>query len=102
MRKSSSLAFIGDFAYGGLMAVELKPETERLVNEEIQRGHFRSVDEMIVQGVYALHEKSRSEPLAAEPRKPRKNLADFLSESPFAGSEIDLDRRDDFGRPIDL
>ena len=33
--------------------MELKAETERLVQEEIRRGHFRSVDEVIVQGVYA-------------------------------------------------
>ena len=32
------------------MTVELKPETERLVQEEIRRGHFHSVDEVIVQG----------------------------------------------------
>jgi hypothetical protein len=38
----------------------------------------------------------------APPRKPRKNLADFLSESPFAGSEIDLERQQDYGRPVDL
>jgi len=27
--------------------VELNPETERLVQEEIQRGHFHSLDELI-------------------------------------------------------
>jgi Arc/MetJ-type ribon-helix-helix transcriptional regulator len=80
--------------------VELKPETERLVQEEIQLGHFHSVDEVIVQGVYALREKSKVAP--APPRKPRKNLADFLSESPFAGSEIHLERQQDHGRPVDL
>jgi Arc/MetJ-type ribon-helix-helix transcriptional regulator len=82
------------------MRVELKPETERLVQEEIQLGHFHSVDEVIVQGVYALREKSKVAP--APPRKPRKNLADFLSESPFAGSEIHLERQQDHGRPVDL
>jgi Arc/MetJ-type ribon-helix-helix transcriptional regulator len=70
------------------------------VQEEIQRGHFHSVDEVIVQGVYALREKSKA--VAAPPRKPRKNLADFLSESPFAGSEIDLERQRDYGRPVAL
>jgi hypothetical protein len=39
---------------------------------------------------------------AAPPRKPRKNLADFLMESPFAGSEIDLERQQDYGRPVEL
>ena len=82
------------------MTVELKPETERLVQEEIRRGHFHSVDEVIVQAVYALCEKSGV--AAPPPRQPRKNLADFLSESPFAGSEIDLERQQDYGRPVDL
>jgi len=82
------------------VTVELKPETERLVQEELRRGRFRSMDELIVQGVYALREKLNS--VQAPPRKPRKNLADFLSESPFAGSEIDLERQQDYGRPVDL
>ena len=33
------------------MTINLKPETERLVQEELQNGHFRSVDEMIAQVV---------------------------------------------------
>jgi hypothetical protein len=43
------------------MTITLKPETERLVEEELQSGHFHSVDEIIVQGVQALRKK---EPLA--------------------------------------
>ena len=33
------------------MVVDLKPETERLVLEEIQNGHFSSLDEIIESGV---------------------------------------------------
>jgi hypothetical protein len=85
------------------MTVVLKPETERLVQEELRSGHVRSVDELIVYGVEALREKSKAAQTATPPsRKPRKNLADFLSESPFGGSEIDLDRQRDYGRPVDL
>jgi hypothetical protein len=83
--------------------VELKPETEQLVQEEIRNGHIHSVDELIVYGVRALREKHHVQPTAAaSPRKPRKNLADFLMESPFAGSEIDLERQQDYGRPVEL
>jgi len=39
------------------MTINLKPETERLVQEELQDGHFRSVDEMIVAGVQAKRER---------------------------------------------
>jgi hypothetical protein len=48
-------------------------------------------------------DSSRSLPTPeAPPRSPRKNLADFLLESPFAGSELDLERQKDYPRPIDL
>ena len=64
--------------------VELKPETERLVREEIQRGHFDSLDELIVQGVYALREKFRLQQ-AAVARGPRKHPYDLLTQPCFAG-----------------
>ena len=38
------------------MTINLKPETERLVQQELRDGHFRSVDEMIVEGVQARRE----------------------------------------------
>ncbi|HXB74222.1 MAG TPA: hypothetical protein VNY05_38650 [Candidatus Acidoferrales bacterium] len=61
------------------MTVELKPETERLVLEELRSGHVRTVDELIVHGVQALREKSKGAQAAAVPsRKPRQNLADVL------------------------
>jgi hypothetical protein len=34
--------------------------------------------------------------------RPRKNLAQFLMESPFAGSDLYLERQQDYGRPIEL
>ena len=36
-----------------LMTIEVKPETERLVREEIESGHIRSIDDLIVAGVHA-------------------------------------------------
>ena len=82
--------------------MELKAETERLVQEEIRRGHFRSVDEVIVQGVYALREKSRVEQSAVTRPRPRKKLYDLLTQPPFAGSELSLERQKDYPRPVDL
>ena len=35
------------------MVVDLKPETERLIREEIQNGHFSSLDEIIESGIRA-------------------------------------------------
>jgi len=84
------------------MTVELKPETERLVREEIRSGLFHSIDEVIVQAVYALREKSSLAQIADSGARPRKKLYDLLRQAPFAGSKLNLERQKDFPRPIDL
>jgi Arc/MetJ-type ribon-helix-helix transcriptional regulator len=43
---------------GTAMNIEVNPETERLVREEITSGHFRSVDELIITSVHAWHQKN--------------------------------------------
>jgi Arc/MetJ-type ribon-helix-helix transcriptional regulator len=82
------------------VTVELKPEAERLVQEEIQRGRFHSVDEVIAQALCALREKSTAEP--APPRRPRKNFAQFLLDSPLPGSGLTLKRQEDYPRSVEL
>lgn len=67
------------------MSTQLTAESERLVEEAIRRGDFHSIDEIIAEGIK--HPAPRP-----APRKPRQNLADFLMQTPFAGSEIDLER----------
>jgi hypothetical protein len=86
------------------MTVEIKSETERLVREEIQRGHVHSVDELIELAVQALREKHPVEPsvATAPSRTPRKSLYDLLSQPPFAGSGLDWERQKDYPRDIDL
>ncbi|HLK62750.1 MAG TPA: hypothetical protein VKU19_04895 [Bryobacteraceae bacterium] len=69
------------------------------MQEEIERGHFHSVDEVIEQAVYALREKHRVE--QSSPRA-RKKLYDLLTQPPFAGSELNLERQKDYPRPLDL
>ena len=84
------------------MIVELKPETERLLQEEVQRGQVHSVDELIAQGIYSLREKSNGAQDKLANPKPRKKLYDLLTQPPFAGSELNLDRLKDYPRPVDL
>ena len=84
------------------MTVELKPETERLVQEELQNGHFQTVDELIVKGVQALREKSRQGQPIQEPRKPRKSFYQLMRESPLVGLELNFDRQHDYDRPVEL
>jgi Arc/MetJ-type ribon-helix-helix transcriptional regulator len=40
------------------MNIDVTPETERIVREELSQGHFHSVDELIIEGVRAWHERS--------------------------------------------
>jgi len=86
--------------WGLSMTTELKPEQERIIQEEIRSGHFRNVDEGPGSRFGGLREKSA--PLDSEPREPRKNLAQFLMESPLAGSGLDLERDKDPGCDIEL
>ena len=39
------------------MTIHLKPETEKLIQEHIQRGSYRSVDEYVERAIRALHEE---------------------------------------------
>lgn len=73
------------------MQIDIAPETERLVREEISNGHFRSVDELIKAGVEALREKSAP-----------KSLVQFFRESPLVGLELHFERDKDAGRDIAL
>jgi hypothetical protein len=78
------------------MTIELKPEDEKLIEEKLRSGAFRSAEEVIHRALVSLPVPDPS------PKKPRKNLADFLLESPFAGAELDLERRKQYVRPIEL
>jgi Arc/MetJ-type ribon-helix-helix transcriptional regulator len=42
------------------MNVNLTPDQERIVNDELKSGHFRSVEEVIATALAALREKERS------------------------------------------
>ena len=78
------------------MTIELKPEDERLIEEKLRSGAFLSVEDVIHRALVSLPVPEMA------PKKPRKNLADFLMESPFAGAELDLERRKQHVRPIEL
>jgi Arc/MetJ-type ribon-helix-helix transcriptional regulator len=77
------------------MQIDIAPETERLVREEIRRGHFRSIDDLIRAGVEALRERKSASAAFS-------NLSDLLLNSPFSGADLDLARSPDHPRPIDI
>ena len=71
------------------MTINLKSEQERIIQAELDSGHFRSPDEVLDRALAALREKEHPRKAAA----PRKNLAQFLMESPLAGAELNLERQ---------
>jgi Arc/MetJ-type ribon-helix-helix transcriptional regulator len=84
------------------MTIRIKPETEQLVKEELQSGHFRSVDEIIVEGVQARRQKEQTPVPAAEHQQPKKNLVELFAESPFKGLAMNFERFPDILPPVDL
>jgi len=63
------------------MTIQLKPEQEQII---------------------ALREKSNTAQATVGPSRPRKKLYDLLTEPPFAGSELNLERQKDYPGPVDL
>ena len=59
------------------MTIDIRPETEQLVREEIRNGHFQSVDDLIISGVRAWREKHGE----SSPRAPRQSLSEFFRQS---------------------
>ena len=70
------------------MTITLKREHERILQQEIQRGRFRSPDDVFDHAFAALQEQDRKRII----KPPRKNLAQFLVDSPLAGAELNLER----------
>ena len=73
------------------MNIDIALETARLVREEMNKGNFGSVDELIKAGVEALREKNKP-----------KSLVQFFRESPLVGLELHFERDQDTGREIAL
>jgi hypothetical protein len=86
------------------MSLEVKPETEQLVKNEIQSGRFQSVDDLIVTTVHAWHENHPAPSLSSTKTRPagRKSLPQLFAESPLRGLNLDFEREPDYGRDVEL
>ena len=80
------------------MTINVRPEQERIIQAEIERGRFRTPDEVLDHALAALQREEEQHEMIL----PRKNLAQFLMESPLAGAELNLERQSDNGRLVDL
>ena len=59
------------------MTIQLNPETERLVKEELQRGYFHSIEEIIVLGIRARHQKEQPQRSEADRQQAVDRALDF-------------------------
>jgi len=80
------------------VSIDIAPETERLIREAIDKGDFKSVDEIIIAGVDAKREKDISRSIAAksliELAEPIRGL--------FEEGELDFSRNRLPSRPVNL
>ena len=80
------------------MIIEVhKRELEALIQERLESGAFTDVEDVLIQAL-----KSASESEKPVSHKPKKNLAQFLLESPLRGSGLKLERQRDYPEQLDL
>ena len=90
------------------MSIDISPETERLVREELSSGHFRSVDELIISSVNAWREKHGATHTLARTPKHRTGQALIDACAKVQGlltdEEVDtlFARSPSSGRPVDF
>ena len=80
------------------MTIEVhKPELKVLIQERLESGAFSDVEDVLIQAL-------KSSPVSGQSvtRRPKKNLARFLMESPLPGSGLKLERQKDYPRHPDL
>jgi Arc/MetJ-type ribon-helix-helix transcriptional regulator len=81
------------------MPIELSPETERLVLEEIASGRFHSVDEIIQQGLRAPDDSAESEAWRKHRLAIERTRA-FATDSPIRLSGVTFQELIDEGRRL--
>jgi Arc/MetJ-type ribon-helix-helix transcriptional regulator len=74
---------------GTAMTIEIKPETEQLLNKAIHTGRFRNIDDLIARAIQSLQQTTPEND--SVPAQPRKSLAQFLLDSPPADSALYLE-----------
>lgn len=81
------------------MPIQLKPETERLVEQELASGRFQSVDEIIQQGLRTRSDEAESERLRKHRRAIEPTRA-FVTDNPIRISDISFQELIDEGRRL--
>jgi len=87
------------------MNIEIhNPELEQRVREQIQRGQFHNVDDLLEKALDALEEKETGASPLTHYERPagRKSLVELFAESPLKGLDLDFSRNKSGARPVDL
>ncbi len=61
------------------MNVDLTPEQEKIVEDELKSGHFRSVEEVIGKALQVLREKGQSSSAATSHGAQRESVREMLA-----------------------
>lgn len=61
------------------MNINLTPEQEQLVKDELKSGHFRTVEEVIAKALQALREKERPSGIASSNGAQREAVREMLA-----------------------
>ena len=61
------------------MTINLTPEQEKIVKEELKSGHFRSTEELISQALDALLAMVSSSPASADTGRRREAVREMMS-----------------------
>ncbi|MFN0172488.1 MAG: hypothetical protein ACKV22_39295 [Bryobacteraceae bacterium] len=93
--------------YRKQVTIELKPEDEKLIQEKLRSGAFRTVEEVIHRALVALPTPEPPTPQAISPgkRQPgKKSLVEVFAplREMFQESELDFGRNPSTGRSVDL
>jgi hypothetical protein len=79
--------------------ITLSPEQERLLAEVVAAGLADTPDDAIDKAVRALHDSAS----VRTPNQPKaENLSDLLLDSPFSGANLNLERCQDYPRPVEI
>jgi hypothetical protein len=80
------------------MTIEIRqPELEALIQQRMDSGVFRNIEDVLMQALKSLPPAERF-----GTKQPKKNFAEFLLASPLPGSGLNLERAKDYPRPVEF
>jgi len=72
------------------MTINLTPEQERIINDELKSGHFRSAEEVIAEALFALRERKDTSSSANDNGRAVREMLNFVDKNrtPLQGVSV--------------